>query len=305
MMAVETASETLGTAAACDALGVARAAVYRRRQPARPAGRAADAAAGARARRAADACSRRSTVRAFSIRRRRRSMRRCSTRAPISARRARCTACWTPPARSKSGAIRSGGPTTPRRNSWPRAEPGMELGHHQTPRPGQVDLLLPVRHPRHLQSVRRRLDDRAPRERRARRAAHRRDVREAGHSARATHAACRPGRRDAQQTRRAAAGRSRGGQDAQPAVRVQRQPVFRSPVQNPEVLSRNSPTASDRSKTGGRSARCSFPGTTTSTSTVASGSSRRPWSTSARLARCARLAIGCSRRPMPRIRSAS
>ncbi len=36
MTAVETARETMGTAAACDALGVARATVYRRRQPARP-----------------------------------------------------------------------------------------------------------------------------------------------------------------------------------------------------------------------------------------------------------------------------
>lgn len=36
MTAVETARATLGTAAACDALGVARASVYRRRQPARP-----------------------------------------------------------------------------------------------------------------------------------------------------------------------------------------------------------------------------------------------------------------------------
>jgi putative transposase len=36
MRAVDTASGTLGTAAACDALGVARASVYRRRQPARP-----------------------------------------------------------------------------------------------------------------------------------------------------------------------------------------------------------------------------------------------------------------------------
>jgi len=36
MTAVEQASETLGTAAACDALGVSRASVYRRRQPARP-----------------------------------------------------------------------------------------------------------------------------------------------------------------------------------------------------------------------------------------------------------------------------
>lgn len=36
MTAVETASATMGTAAACDALGVSRAAVYRRRQPTRP-----------------------------------------------------------------------------------------------------------------------------------------------------------------------------------------------------------------------------------------------------------------------------
>jgi putative transposase len=35
MMAVETASETLGPTAACDALGLSRAGVYRRRQPAR------------------------------------------------------------------------------------------------------------------------------------------------------------------------------------------------------------------------------------------------------------------------------
>ena len=35
MTAVETASGTMGTAAACDALGVSRASAYRRRQPAR------------------------------------------------------------------------------------------------------------------------------------------------------------------------------------------------------------------------------------------------------------------------------
>ncbi len=37
MTAVETASPTLGTVAACEALGISRAGVYRRRQPARPA----------------------------------------------------------------------------------------------------------------------------------------------------------------------------------------------------------------------------------------------------------------------------
>lgn len=37
MQAIETARPAMGTVAACDALGVARASVYRRRQPARPA----------------------------------------------------------------------------------------------------------------------------------------------------------------------------------------------------------------------------------------------------------------------------
>jgi hypothetical protein len=36
MQAIETASSTIGTAAACDALGVSRASVYRSRQPAKP-----------------------------------------------------------------------------------------------------------------------------------------------------------------------------------------------------------------------------------------------------------------------------
>jgi putative transposase len=36
MQAIEAASPTMGTAAACDAMGIARASVYRRRQPTRP-----------------------------------------------------------------------------------------------------------------------------------------------------------------------------------------------------------------------------------------------------------------------------
>jgi putative transposase len=36
MQAIEAASPTMGTSAACDALGIARASVYRRRHPARP-----------------------------------------------------------------------------------------------------------------------------------------------------------------------------------------------------------------------------------------------------------------------------
>ena len=42
----------------------------------------------------------------------------------------------------------------------------VELGHHQAARPGEVDLLSPLRHLGCLQPLRRRLDDRLPRKRR-------------------------------------------------------------------------------------------------------------------------------------------
>ncbi len=56
-----------------------------------------------------------------------------------------------------------------------RAEPGLVLGHHQAARPGEMDLLLPLRHPRHLLPLRRRLDGRHPRVRRPGRETDRRD----------------------------------------------------------------------------------------------------------------------------------
>ena len=62
-----------------------------------------------------------------------------------------------------------------------RAEPGLVLGHHQAARPGEMDLLLPLRDPGHLQPLRRRLDGRHPRVRRPGGEADRRDLREAGH----------------------------------------------------------------------------------------------------------------------------
>jgi hypothetical protein len=45
------------------------------------------------------------------------------------------------------------------------AQPTLELGHHQAARSGEVDLFLPLCHPRRLQPLRRRLDGRAPRKR--------------------------------------------------------------------------------------------------------------------------------------------
>jgi hypothetical protein len=43
-----------------------------------------------------------------------------------------------------------------------RAQPVLIMGHHQARRPGQVDLVLPLRAPRHLQPLRGRLDGRRP-----------------------------------------------------------------------------------------------------------------------------------------------
>ena len=44
-----------------------------------------------------------------------------------------------------------------------RAKSGVVVGHHQAARPGEVDLLLPVRDLGHLLPLRRRLDGRQPR----------------------------------------------------------------------------------------------------------------------------------------------
>ena len=60
--------------------------------------------------------------------------------------------------------------------------------------PSKWTYLLSLRHPRHLQPVRGRLDARPTRERGPGRAPHRRDLREARHSAGPTHAPCGQGR---------------------------------------------------------------------------------------------------------------
>ena len=67
-----------------------------------------------------------------------------------------------------------------------RAQSGLELGHHQAARAGEVDLLLSLRDPGHLQPLRRRLDGRAPRERGAGEEADRADLPRARGSPRAS-----------------------------------------------------------------------------------------------------------------------
>jgi hypothetical protein len=90
-----------------------------------------------------------------------------------------------------------------------RAGPGVLLGHHQAARPGEMDLLPPVRDLGHLLPVRRGLDGRDPRVRCPGREADRRDLRQAGHQPRAAEHPRRPGLLDDLQAGRAAAGRSR------------------------------------------------------------------------------------------------
>ena len=113
--------------------------------------------------------------------------------------------------RRKPGTARAGHP--PRRGQaradGRRAGPGVLLGHHQTARPGEMDLLPPVRDPGHLQPVRRRLDGRHPRVRRPGREADRRDLRQAGHHPRPADHPRRPRLLDDLQAGRAAAGRPR------------------------------------------------------------------------------------------------
>ena len=99
---------------------------------------------------------------------------RCSTRASISARSAPCTACSPPNAQVRERRNQLRHPhyaalEFPARQS----QSAMELGHHQAPRPGQVDLLLSLRDPRRLYPLRHRLDGGQPRERRVSHAPHR------------------------------------------------------------------------------------------------------------------------------------
>jgi hypothetical protein len=56
-----------------------------------------------------------------------------------------------------------------------RPQPGLGLGHHQSPQPGQGRLVLALHDHRHLQPLRRRLDDRPPRVRRPGQTPHRPD----------------------------------------------------------------------------------------------------------------------------------
>jgi putative transposase len=104
--------------------------------------------------------------------------------------------------RERRDQLRHSQPPTPRvaRDAPQRA---VELGHHQAARAAEVDVLLPVRDPRRLQPLRRRLVGGDRGERGARPQAHRGDVPPSGDHARPTHASRRSRQLDEQQVRRA------------------------------------------------------------------------------------------------------
>ena len=104
--------------------------------------------------------------------------RRCWMKDSISARSAPCTAC------SNDGGV----PRAPRSTDpsdlpetgtgGHRSQSSLDLGHHQAAGARQVDVLLPLRDPRHLQPLRHRLDGGDPRKRRPGQAADPGELRE-------------------------------------------------------------------------------------------------------------------------------
>ncbi len=82
----------------------------------------------------------------------------CSRRTATSARRGPCTASWSTPRKSASGATSCATPATTDLSSWPPGQPGLLLGHHQAQGSDQVDLLPPLRDARPVQPLRGGLD---------------------------------------------------------------------------------------------------------------------------------------------------
>src|SRR5450432_1196061 len=119
-------------------------------------------------------------------------MPRCSTKDDTSARCARCIESWLRALACVSDAISFGIRTIRTAAARCRAKPSLVVGHHEAARSGQVELLLLVRHPRYLQPLRRRLDGRAPGERRVGASPRHRDMQEGARRAWPARIARRP-----------------------------------------------------------------------------------------------------------------
>ena len=145
------------------------------------------------------------------------------------------------------------------------------LGHHQAARPGEVDLLLPLRDPRHLQPLRRGLDAGPGRTGRARQATDQRHDRQTGRAEGPAHPPLRPGLAHDRQAGRPPARRPRRHQVPQPAARVATTTLIQKANSGPSSTDPTSPTASAASRTPTPTAAASSVGTTTTTVIRASG----------------------------------
>jgi hypothetical protein len=186
--------------------------------------------------------------------------------------------CGEPDAVRVARPVRRAGRRNPPTERWTgRSGPTL----HEAAWPEEVDLLLPLRAARPLQSLRRGLDAGGPRERQPGGSLDRGDVPQARSEARDLDPSLRPWISDDGQVHRPAALRPRRDAVAQPPSRLGRQPVLRGAIQDAEVPpglpgALRGPGGCDPA-TAARSSR----GTTTSTATGASPCSRPPTSISA------------------------
>ena len=204
LMAVQPLAAQVGVAPACQALGVSRAtslpsSEVNSRAPAAP----SNARPGAVWKPSASRSSMCSPARASSTVRRRRSWRRCSTKAITCARSGRCI-----------GSLAADQPVRERRNQ--REHPQYTKPELVATAPNQtwswdITKLLgptkwtyfyPLRRARHLQPLRGRLDGRRSGELGAGRSSHRRDLPQTGRPAPGAHPALRPRRADDEQVHR-------------------------------------------------------------------------------------------------------
>ena len=156
MNAVKESNGNVSVRPLCQALGLPRASFYRWRSPRHTGGENTSRTGPQPLARRTPTGARHLGQRPFRRPGADASLRHAARRGgPITARRERCTASFRTIGRCGSdGTSCDTLPFSKPELLAHRSQPGLVLGHHQTARTRQVDLLLPLRHPRHLQPLR-------------------------------------------------------------------------------------------------------------------------------------------------------